>query len=172
MFIAKNNELIILAKDTREELEQALKFMVYTSIEETDTPYQLYNGQYLTEEEIAQREHARIQDLCITKSDFFDATIMAFDLDADDLLPIIFNIIVQAQVDNKLKKIALNNYQNAKDFYRKHEIFNLIANNPIVVSEELTIVLTDKQLDNFFDKASKKDPDAYKELLPVKDNNK
>lgn len=54
MFIAKNNDLIILAKETKEELEQALKFMVYTSIEETDVNYQLYNGQYLTEEEIAE----------------------------------------------------------------------------------------------------------------------
>ena len=39
MFIAKNNDLIILAKETREELEQALQLMVYTSIEETDIDY-------------------------------------------------------------------------------------------------------------------------------------
>lgn len=52
MFIAKNNDLIILAKETREELEQALKFMVYTDIEETDKNYILYNGSYVTEEEI------------------------------------------------------------------------------------------------------------------------
>lgn len=52
MFIAKNNDLIVLAKETREELEQALQFMVYTSIEETDVNYVLHNGQYLTEEEV------------------------------------------------------------------------------------------------------------------------
>ena len=52
MFIAKNNDLIVLAKETREELEQALQFMVYTSIEETDVNYILHNGQYLTEEEV------------------------------------------------------------------------------------------------------------------------
>lgn len=52
MYIAKNNDLIILAKDTREELEQALKFMVYTSIEETEENYILYNGSYMTESEI------------------------------------------------------------------------------------------------------------------------
>jgi len=52
MFIAKNNDLIILARDTREELEQALGFMVYTSIEETNKKYILYNGSYATEEEI------------------------------------------------------------------------------------------------------------------------
>ena len=55
MWIAKNNDLIILAKDTREELEQALQFMVYTSIEETDIDYQLYDGKYLTPEEIEEQ---------------------------------------------------------------------------------------------------------------------
>lgn len=55
MWIAKNNDLIILAKDTREELENALKMMVYTSIEETETEYQLYNGEYLTPEEQAEK---------------------------------------------------------------------------------------------------------------------
>ena len=55
MFIAKNNNLIILAKGTREELEQALQFMIYTSIEETDINYQFYNGEYLSEEQIAER---------------------------------------------------------------------------------------------------------------------
>lgn len=59
MFIAKNEDLIILAKDTREELEQALQFMVYTSIEETDIDYQLYNGEYLTPEEIEEQEKQR-----------------------------------------------------------------------------------------------------------------
>ena len=51
MWIAKNNDLIILAKDTEQELLQALKFMVYTAIEETETNYELVNGQYVTQEE-------------------------------------------------------------------------------------------------------------------------
>lgn len=64
MFIAKNNDLIILAKDTREELEQALKFMVYTSIEATNVNYQLYNGEYLPPEQIQVKEkEKRKQDI-------------------------------------------------------------------------------------------------------------
>ena len=59
MFIAKNNDLIILAKNTREELEQALQFMVYTSIEETNIDYQLYNCKYLTPEEIEVEQNKR-----------------------------------------------------------------------------------------------------------------
>ena len=70
MFIAKNNDLIILAKDTREELEEALGLMVYTSIEETDIEYQLYNGEYLTPEEVQQKEQERINNLTMTPLDF------------------------------------------------------------------------------------------------------
>ena len=70
MFIAKNNDLIILAKDTREELEEALQLMVYTSIEETDIEYQLYNGEYLTPEEVQQKEQERINNLTMTPLDF------------------------------------------------------------------------------------------------------
>lgn len=70
MFIAKNNDLIILAKDTREELEQALQFMVYTSIEETDIDYRLYNGKYLTPAEIEEKEAKRVGELTMTALDF------------------------------------------------------------------------------------------------------
>ena len=52
MWIAKNNDIIILVKDTREELEQALQFMVYTSIENSDLDYTLHNGKYITKEEL------------------------------------------------------------------------------------------------------------------------
>jgi len=54
MFIAKNNDLIILAKDTRAELEEALKFMVYDTIEETEESYELINGQYVTQAEASE----------------------------------------------------------------------------------------------------------------------
>lgn len=73
MFIAKNNDLIILAKNTREELEQALQFMAYTSIEETDIEYQLCNGKYLTPEERAQEGRERVAMLKMTPLDFLKA---------------------------------------------------------------------------------------------------
>ena len=66
MFIAKNNDLIVLAKDTEEELTEALKFILYTDIEETEIEYELYNGQYLTQEKIAD---LREEDF---KKDFFE----------------------------------------------------------------------------------------------------
>ena len=51
MFIAKNEDLIILAKETRSELEKALEFMVFTEIIETEKNYILVNGAYLLESE-------------------------------------------------------------------------------------------------------------------------
>ena len=70
MFIAKNNDLIILAKDAREELEQALQFMVYDSIEETSEKLQLVNGKYITEQEAKQIEQDKINMLTMTALDF------------------------------------------------------------------------------------------------------
>ena len=72
MFIAKNNDFIVLAKDTREELEQALQFMVYTSIEETNIDYRLYNGEYLTPAEIEEKEAERVGELTMTAQDLLD----------------------------------------------------------------------------------------------------
>lgn len=55
MFIAKNNDLVIQIADTQEELENKLKYRIYTSIEETDEHYQFINGQYLTDEEASKK---------------------------------------------------------------------------------------------------------------------
>lgn len=70
MFIAKNNDLIVLARDTREELEQALQFLVYDTIEETSEKLQLVNGKYITEKEAEQIEQERINMLTMTALDF------------------------------------------------------------------------------------------------------
>ncbi len=69
MFIAKNNDRIVLVKDTKEELDKALLFMVYTSIEETDIKYKLYNGEYLTPEEISIKEEEKLNHLTCTALD-------------------------------------------------------------------------------------------------------
>lgn len=56
MFIAKNQDLIVMVKETREELIEALKFMVYTSIEETEEVYTLVDGKYLDSAEAKIKE--------------------------------------------------------------------------------------------------------------------
>ena len=52
MFIAKNKDHIILARDTKEDLLQALQCMVYDTIEETDKDYVLYNGEYIVQDSV------------------------------------------------------------------------------------------------------------------------
>ena len=112
MFIAKNNDLIILAKDTREELEQALQFMVYTSIEETDIDYQLYGGEYLTPEEIEVKERERIDSLYLTPSDVERALYKAKDMDFEGLK----DLIAQRAPQLDMKALAIE--FRANNFYR------------------------------------------------------
>ena len=150
MYIAKNNDLIILAKNTREELEQSLKFIVYTSIEETDIDYQLYNGEYLTPEEIAVKERERLDNLFMTRSDFFDGMIMAFGLDSKELRVIVENVLGSINVTPVQIRVALNNYDNALNFYRKHTLFTLINNVQIPISETMYLLFTDDIWDGFF----------------------
>lgn len=61
MFIAKNDNLIVMAADTQAELLQKLVCMVYTEILETTETYILHNGQYLPENEVLQQLKAQKQ---------------------------------------------------------------------------------------------------------------
>jgi len=115
MFIAKNNDLIILAKDTRKELEEALKFMVYTDIEETEVKYELYDGQYLTPDEIAVKERQRLDLLTLTPADVERALYKAKGMDFEDL-----KILIAQQAPTiDMKALAIE--FRAKDFYRGAE---------------------------------------------------
>ena len=66
MWIAKKDDLILLVKDTREELEEGIKFYDYTDIEETAVSYEKYNGTYVTSEEAAALREEEF------KKDFFE----------------------------------------------------------------------------------------------------
>lgn len=121
MFIAKNNDLIILAKDTREELERALQLMVYTSIEETGIEYQFYNGEYLTKEEIEGKERERLNQLNLTKADFWIAL-----LDRN-----ITKAMVKAKIelipDETLKAKTLIRLDEADHFWRGDPSMDIIG---------------------------------------------
>lgn len=97
MFIAKNNDLIILAKDTREELEQALQFMVYTSIEETEETYELYNGKYLTEEEVEAKRQDEINHLTMTALDFI-TVLRSAGLTLEQI-----NLVIESNLEVKMQ---------------------------------------------------------------------
>ena len=145
MFIAKNNDLIILAKETKEELEQALQFMVYTSIEETDIDYQLYGGEYLTLEEIELKERQRIDALTLTPADVERALYAAKGMDFDDLKALIAEKI--PQIDMKALAIEFR----AKDFYRGAmagdiRLFDVVGALIGYTSEDMDYLFEHKQL--------------------------
>lgn len=127
-----------------------------------------------TDEQKAQEEAERIKELSMTRSDFFDATIKAFGADQKDFFPIIETILsqipdtvqlIEGIPNDRAKKIAINNYENAQRFYRKHLLFDILTNNPIQLSDSEAITITSEQWDNFFDETNKGNVDAYKELL-------
>lgn len=112
MWIAKNNDLIISAKETRKELKKDLKLKNFTSIEETNINYQFYNGEYLTSEEVAVKERERLDKLTLTPTDVERALYQAKQMDFEDLKAFITQQL--PQVDMKAIGIEFR----AKDFYR------------------------------------------------------
>jgi len=138
MYIAKNNDLIILAKDTREELEQALQFMQYTSIEETDIDYQLYNGQYLTPEEIAQKEAVRIANLHLTRGDVFRGLLLAKGVTRADIRSIIELMPDETPEQKIAKEYALIDFDEALDFYRGVALIDSVGEKLGITPEQMT----------------------------------
>lgn len=130
---------------------------------EKNYTYGKINPNYEAEQEAKRQK--RIQELSMTKSDFFDGMIKAFGLDQDDLQPAIELILAQLQISEIDKKVAMNNYKNAKDFYRKHTLFTLLSDREIPITETQSINVSSSQWDRFFDKTNKGNEEAYKELL-------
>lgn len=142
MFIAKNNELIVLAKNSREELEEALNFIVYTDIEETEIEYQLYNGEYLTPEEIAQKESIRIANLHMTRGDVFRGLLLAKGVTRADMRGLIEAMPEDTPEQKIAKEYALIDFDEALEFYRGVALID-------TVGEQLGI--SSEQMDKFFE---------------------
>lgn len=109
------------------------------------------------EQEQADKERARIDSLTVTKADFFDATIQAFGLNDTAVETIINQVLSSGNYDEKTKMIALNHFKNAKDFYRNHELFKVLSDTEIKVSDTISITITSTQFDNYFINANKPD---------------
>lgn len=118
------------------------------------------------EQEQAQKERERIQELFMTRSDFFDGTIMAWGVDEAALLPLIESMVNSMPLDDRLKLKAMNNFKNALNFYRKHDLFNLLVNIPLQLSESVQVIITNEHLDKFFDEVAKGNKDSAWQYLP------
>ena len=117
-------------------------------IKETETALEAWG---YTEEEKEEQEHERIQALSMTRSDFFDGMIMAFGLDSKELRVIVENVLGTINITPVQIRVALNNYDNALNFYRKHTLFTLINNVQIPINETMYLLFTNDIWDKFFD---------------------
>lgn len=148
---------------TTKELNEFLeKYGKQYIIEQTDEGFEAWS---YTKQERANFEAKRVYNLSMTKSDFFDGTIKAFGLGKDELKTVIERTMAMMRMSEIEQKIALNNYDNAKDFYRKHPLFDMLSKIPLILGD-VKLVITAKQWDEFFIRTDVKDPDAYKALLP------
>ncbi len=115
------------------------------------------NPNYEADKQAQERE--RYNSLYMTRSDFFDGMIMAFGLGQSELRAIVEQILNQINITEIQKKVAINNYDNALNFYRKHTLFTLLNNVEISISENITLIFTSDIWDKFFD------TNDYHELL-------
>ena len=132
-------------------------------IEETETELQAL---WYTDEELEKQEKERVQELFMTRSDFFDGTIQAWGVGQDELLVLIQTLLVDLPIDDVKKLMAINNFKNALNFYRKHDLFNLLVNTPIKLSDTVQIVIENEHLDKFFDEVAKGNKATAWQYLP------
>jgi len=133
MFIAKNNNLIILANNSREQLEQQLQFVVYTSIEESDVEYQFYGNEYLTVEEISEKEQERIAMLHLTRGDVFRGLLLAKGVTRTQL-----RAMIEAMPDGIDKEMALIDFDEALEFYRGVALIDTVGTALGITSNQMT----------------------------------
>lgn len=174
MYYIEDEGKIVLYNSVKKKLRAAFVCIPQYKnfeIKSTDKNIIPYKGNFYLEDDpdylalVEQDEAERIEALSMTRSDFFDGTIKAFGADSDDLLQVILGALSNLPITDLEKKVAINNYKNALNFYRKHTLFTLLSNVPLVIGEH-TLVITPTQWDRFFDETAKRNPDAYKELLP------
>lgn len=157
-----------VGEDTNIQFYQSIG-MVEMNVQQSD----IDGYWYLTEkcpmksdEEKELEEKARIQELFMTRSDFFDGTIDAWGIGEDELLLVIKQVLALLPFEDKMKLKALNNFKNALNFYRKHALFSLLVNNPIKLTDTIQVTLTDEALDKYFDEVNKGNKDTAWQYLP------
>ena len=97
---------------------------------------------------LAEREAERISKLSMTRGDMFEALILAFGKDKNDIRLMVENLPDLTEVE---KKLYLNRFDEALNFYRSHPAVDLLG-TMLGVSKE--------RMDKFFDTKD------YKDLLP------
>ena len=152
-YTIQNNSILIA------ENEQALT-RFYNNVLPLPNDYE--EGKYIVEdgklvlnpnweEEQAEKERQRLDALFMTRSDFFDGFILAFNLGQVELRAIVEQILNSINITDIQIKVALNNFDNALNFYRKHTLFTLLNGIEIPINETMYLVFTSDIWDKFFD---------------------
>lgn len=139
--------------------------------EYTEDEYVLDGEEYVLkdeawEEKQAQAEKARIQELFMTRSDFFDGTIDAWGVGEDELLFLVQRMLTGLPLENNQKLKAINNFKNALNFYRKHDLFKMLIGTPIQLTETMQVIITEESLDKYFDEVAKGNKSTAWQYLP------
>ncbi len=140
MFIAKQNNIIACIGDTEQEVINTMTSALASNyiIEETDIEYELYNGSYLTKDEVKVKERERLDNLSMTRGDVFEALILAKGLGKAQIRA----MIEQAELDTVTKALYLNRFDEALEFYRGYPIFDMLGE---------ALGISGEMLDKFFD---------------------
>ena len=95
-----------------------------------------------------KKEEERISNLFMTRGDMFEALILAFGKDKNDIRTMIENLPDLTEVE---KKLYLNRFDEALNFYRSHPAVDLLG---------AMLGISKERMDKFFDTKD------YKDLLP------
>ena len=125
MFIAKQNDLIVLTGDSREALEKATLLMPNITIEETDIEYVNIGGKYVTPEVAIEKEKERVAMLKMTPRDFLLAiTNMGVEWTA-----------IKALIDSN-PQVAIE-LQFCNNVYRGNPLLDQLCGQFNITSEQL-----------------------------------
>lgn len=167
-FHIMNNEII--GKGQVKMLGDAINIEVSQDVYNESEKYIYQNGEVVLDPDYEAKQQAkekeRIQELYMTRSDFFDGTIQAWGVGQDELLVLIQGLLATLPIENVKKLMAINNFKNALNFYRKHDLFKMLVNIPIQLTETIQVILTDESLDKFFDEVDKGNKATAWQYLP------
>lgn len=125
MYIAKQNDLIVLTGESREALEKATLLMPNITIEETDIKYVNVGGEYVTPEVAIEKEKERVAMLKMTPRDFLLAiTNMGVEWTA-----------IKALIDSN-PQVAIE-LQFCNNVYRGNPLLDKLCGQFNVTSEQL-----------------------------------
>ena len=86
-----------------------------------------------------EEKRTRLDKLSMTRGDLFEALILAFNKDENDILQI---VEAMDNIDDITKRLYINRIKNALDFYRGYPAIDMIGQ---------ILGVTPEQLDTFFE---------------------